>query len=86
MDFESKITPVKALPDGWRWVDWDDGSGSLRGPKGEHYFSYDLFPYHVIGGIEYKELSGVIGGWDIFWGNLSEFKKYAETMVQRKYL
>lgn len=86
MDSKSRKTPAKTLPDGWNWKDWDDGSGGLWGPKKEHYFSYDLFPYYSMGGIEYKESTDVMESWDIFWGNLSEFKKFAETMVRKKYL
>lgn len=30
------------LPEGWQWACYNDGSGSLRSPAGDSYFSYDL--------------------------------------------
>lgn len=27
---------------GWHWVNYNDGSGYLQSPEGEHYFRYDL--------------------------------------------
>lgn len=37
-----ETTPATNLPDGWVWVDYWDGSGSLHSPNDKQYFSYDL--------------------------------------------
>lgn len=86
MDIQCAVTPAQSLPSGWNWNDWDDGSGGLYSPNQEDYFSYDLTPYHSLGGIEYKETTGVYEGWNIFWGSLPEFKRYAEFVVRKEYL
>jgi len=33
---------ASGLPKGWCWYDDDDGSGSLKSPNGNTYYSYDL--------------------------------------------
>lgn len=33
---------AQVLPDGWKWRDFEDGSGSLRSPNGKRYVQYDL--------------------------------------------
>ena len=81
-----KMTPAKALPNRWVWRDWKDGSGSLQAPDGTHYFQYDLSPYYAQNGIEYKETNRINDHWEIFWGSLSQFKKYAESEAHKKYL
>lgn len=79
-----RITPAESLPEGWNWGQYDDGSGSLRSPSGKHLFSYDLAPYHSIGGIEYQKIDH--SRWDIFWGTFAEFKKYAEERAKEKFM
>ena len=37
------FTPAKHLPEGWGWVDYEDGSGSLQSPDGKSVISYDYF-------------------------------------------
>lgn len=41
-DYAPSFTKGYPLPDGWQWVCFDDGSGSLDAPDGTSYFSYDL--------------------------------------------
>lgn len=36
------FTKGYALPDGWQWCCFDDGTGSLDAPDGTSYFNYDL--------------------------------------------
>ena len=82
-DVDEKKSPAATLPEGWEWVDYDDGSGSLRAPDGKHYFSYDLHTsYTPMGGIEYMETND----WTAFYGSLSDFKMHAENVVSEKYL
>lgn len=79
---DHKIVPAKALPEGWTWIEYDDGSGHLEAPDGTHYFSYDLAPYHAMLGIEYKKT--VAEHYDIFWGTLAEFKEWAECEIWKE--
>lgn len=41
-DDRMRILTADMLPAGWEWHCFNDGSGSLHGPAGEDYFSYDL--------------------------------------------
>lgn len=79
-----EITAAKTLPTGWCWAAYGDGSGSLRSPDGKHFFSYDLQPYHNLGGIEYQENGDSRYG--PFWGSMDEFKRHAESVISSKYL
>ena len=73
------VSPAKALPEGWQWRDYDDGSGGLYSPEGKSHFSYDLSPYFNEGGIEYK--GGIDASWRIYWGALDEFRSFCESSV-----
>lgn len=87
MDDTYTLTPASTLPNGWVWRDWDDGSGSLQSSDGTRYFLYDLSPYCASGGIEYLERPGTCEiSWGVFYGSLTEFKSWAEPIVQKKYL
>ncbi|WP_435523411.1 hypothetical protein [Chryseobacterium indoltheticum] len=41
-DFKENLVSASCLPKGWCWYDYDDGSGSLKSPNGNNYYSYDL--------------------------------------------
>ena len=84
-EFKRTVTPAAALPDGWNWVDWTDGSGHLEGPNRENLFDYDCLPYANAGGIEYQA-SPPLGSWNVHWGSLSEFKARVESIVSKNYL
>lgn len=73
---DAKITSVENLP-GWKWFDYDDGSGHLKSPSGQHYFCYNISSYVVLGGIEYE----LFDGYQIYYGNLNGFKKYSEALA-----
>lgn len=67
-----RTTPAANLPDGWVWVDYWDGSGSLHSPNDKQYFSYDLQTY------EYDQYDN--GKWS-HWEPpmlLATFKDFAE--------
>ena len=73
-----EITPSANLPDGWVWVDYWDGSGSLNSPDGKHYFSYDLHTgeYHQCDNEEWR-----------YWGLpmfLAMFKDFAEKEMLKR--
>lgn len=38
---EYKETQAETLPAGWRWVVYEDHSGSLKSPDNKRYFSFD---------------------------------------------
>lgn len=85
---DHKTVPAKELPEGWTWIEYDDGSGHLEAPDGKRYYNYDLSPYHAMGGIEYRETiakHGEFFPWDIFWGTLTEFKELAESRIKEGY-
>lgn len=75
---------AERLPDDWRWVMYQDGSGSLRSPEGAKYFSYDKAQYANVGWIEYQAEKG--SGWSVFEESFSEFQKYAEEYVAKNIL
>ena len=70
---------AELLPEGWKWVMYDDGSGSIHSPDNKHYFGYDLGPYSNVGWIEYqKEYDS---RWDIFQDDFKKFQEYAEKYI-----
>ena len=81
-DSYSNVTQAAGLPEGWKWVDYQDGSGHLTAPDGKCFFIYDGAPYANQGGIEFKETTQ--GLWGPFWGTLDEFKERAEQLVYEK--
>lgn len=74
-----KLVPAQSLPDGWVWEHYDDGSGGLRSPEGQSYFSYDIQPYHPVG-IEYHRTDRE--RWGPYWGSFQEFQEFAEKDIQ----
>jgi len=66
------------LPEGFKWLDCADGSGSLCDPLGKRLFSYDKNERTYDGGISYTVKNG---GSNSFTGGLEEFKVYAESVV-----
>lgn len=75
---EYKLVPAKSLGKGWMWKQWNDGSGHLQGPAGEHRFGYDLSPYNGAG-VEYQEPD--TDDYTVFWGSFDEFMGYAESRI-----
>lgn len=76
-----KIVPASQLPTGWRWVMYNDGSGSLQGPGDKCFYTYDRLPYANLGLIEYEAVGK---GYDTFDGTLDEFKEWVEQKVKRQ--
>ncbi|MFC4686960.1 hypothetical protein ACFO4P_08430 [Epilithonimonas pallida] len=76
-------TQAADLPKGWSWNDYDDGSGSLKSPNGNSYYSYDLqtqeyrLPY---GKNEWAGMKDV----DETSKSLNEFKVFAEIDLTEK--
>lgn len=83
-DFTPDIYPAETLPEGWSWAVWNDGSGHLKSPEGDCYFSYDLSSYASQGGIEFKLTE--TDSYSVFWGSISEFKEQAESVVKEKFI
>lgn len=79
---EPNYAQAYILSEGWKWLLWDDGSGYLIKPDGEKFFEYDLCT--VPGSVEYKETSN--HQWSSFNGTFEEFKRSAESMIQKRYL
>lgn len=83
-DVTPKVTQAGLLPDGWKWVDYDDGSGHLESPNGKKYFDYDRQPYYGSGNIEYREAETDL--WGPFFdfdevGSFDDFKQTAEKTI-----
>ncbi len=82
-DFGEILVPASGLPKGWLWREYDDGSGSLRSPNENSYYSYDLQTQ------EYK-LPTFGNRWtdmkdyDETPKKLNEFKIYAEQDLKEK--
>ena len=82
-DYEENRKAASSLPAGWNWYDYDDGSGSLRSPNGNSYYSYDLqtqeyrLPY---GKNEWAGMKDV----DETSKSLNEFKVFAENDLKEK--
>lgn len=49
---DKKICPAEKLPEGWKWHIYNDGSGHLESPEGNHYCGFEMQMH----GIEYKDL------------------------------
>jgi len=82
---EEDLTPASELPHGWNWQDYEDGSGSLRSPDGNTYYTYDLqtqdyrLPYAT------NDWTGMTDTGDIPI-SLNEFKKFAENDLKQSAL
>jgi len=82
-DFDESLVPASGLPEGWIWREYDDGSGSLKSPTGNIYYSYDIQTQ------EYKS-SSFGNGWtdmkDLYDRpkSLNEFKTYVENDLKGK--
>ncbi|MBP3673463.1 MAG: hypothetical protein J6J18_06510 [Oscillospiraceae bacterium] len=77
--------PAQALPAGWEWVKYNDGSGHLEGPEGQQFFHYDLSPYASSNGVEFKETAS--DRWSVFWNTPDkDFWTHAEERVRDQYL
>lgn len=69
---------AQTLPTGWVWERYDDGSGHLRSPECQRYFSYDTQPYPH--GIEYRRTDKDL--WGPHWGSFEEFREFAEKDIR----
>lgn len=71
------------LPKDWVWGIYDDGSGSLISPTGNHYFSFDWCTTEYK--ITEKDHYSVFGQYDDFGNSLSfkDFQNYAENYVRK---
>lgn len=83
-----ELRPVEVaadnLPDGWKWVMHNDGSGHLESPNGNFYFSYDKnTSYAYGGGIEFQTDEKY--NFDVFWGTFEEFKAHAEDEIAKEF-
>ncbi len=82
-DYDENRKAASSLPAGWNWYDYDDGSGSLRSPNGNSYYSYDLqtqeyrLPYGKNEWTDMKDLSENSA-------SLNEFKVFAENDLKEK--
>lgn len=76
------IEQARLLPEGWKWVMYNDGSGYLESSDGKEYFSYDRLTQ------EYREMGK---RWR-FMENypaptpFHEFKEFAERTIAEKFL
>ncbi|MCT3897628.1 hypothetical protein HZQ13_05905 [Elizabethkingia anophelis] len=81
--FEENLTPASDLPDGWTWNDYDDGSGSLKSPGGNSYYSYDLQTQEYRLPYGRREWTGMRDFYDAP-KSLNEFKSYVENDLKAK--
>lgn len=75
---EEKMTAAKRLPAGWYWVEYDDGSGSLRHVTGWRFYQYDLDSRQF--------MNSKVGHWDTWCGpsttmDLEVYKELAENSI-----
>lgn len=71
---------ITELPEGYKWEEYEDGSGSIVGPDNKRYFSYDKVPYSYAGWIEYRRTEEK--EWDIFYDSFSEYKEWVNTIFK----
>lgn len=82
-DFDENLVSASGLPKGWVWREYDDGSGSLRSPSENSYYSYDLQTQEYRLPIFGNRWTGM-KDYDELPKNLSEFKIYAEQDLKEK--
>ena len=82
IEFNFVFKPAANLPVGWLWKEYIDGSGHLESPIGVSFYSYDLQPYSLSGGIEYQNLPNT--DFEVFKGSFKEFKAYAEAIIGKE--
>lgn len=73
-------TEIVNLPAGYAWKHYEDGSGSIIGPNGTTYFSYDRQPYANVGAVEYKRDDNT--SWSVYWDGFATFKRFAESEIR----
>ena len=88
-DYSKEILPLETktnLLKGWKWIVYDDASGSLKSPTGKDYFSFDWNSreYQINSGDDYS----YFGHTDDDGNRLTfaDFKKYAEEYIIKKIL
>lgn len=84
-----KIIPCKLLPEGWYWKNWSDGSGSVKSPNENIYFSYDWTTgeYKIDDNSNwdfYLNENYSTGGYSV--PSLSDFKRFAEKWINENIL
>lgn len=88
-DEETKVVQAENLPEGWKWVHYDDASGHLKSPQGKDYFSYDwnTGEYQTTEDKNYDFFLNEnydTGGYSI--GSFKEFKTFAENWIKNNIL
>ncbi len=82
-------TLAKTLPEGWIWIDYDDGSGCLESPDRTTYFSYDgnTGEYKVtpVSSTKFFLNENYEAG-KYVRASISEFKAFAENYVKENIL
>lgn len=86
---ERKVVQAENLPEGWKWVHYDDASGHLKSPQGKNYFSYDwnTGEYQTTEDKNYDFFLNEnydTGGYSI--GSFKEFKTFAENWIKNNIL
>jgi len=76
-----QVLPAEGLPNGWRWREWDDGSGSLQSPDGESIVSYDLSTSEYKYKGEWSFMAGYPAGAESF----EDFKVSMEKRIRNDY-
>jgi hypothetical protein len=81
-DISPKVNQAQTLPEGWTWIDYDDGSGVINSPEGAASFSYDLQTQ------EYVSPDGNGHFWHEYpcGMGLLDFKTYAEKYIRERIL
>ncbi len=75
--------PAQLLEDGWRWVEYDDGSGHLENPNGKSVISYDYTTqeYRDVHSNYDKKCITPLDCFDIAIGYDIEGKDYSEAIL-----
>lgn len=77
-NMKPKAEPAKLLPNGWKWIQYDDGSGSLTNGSNS-YFSYDLST------MEYWDLNNKVQFFKDYPyrtpDSFDKFKEFAEKQI-----
>lgn len=77
--YRHNTEPAKSLPQGWNWLEFQDGHGGLQAPDGHLSFMYE-WPTNLQCK-EFEYLEHIAGPWKTFNGTLDEFKQQAESIV-----
>lgn len=84
-DVPAHVTYPKIIhqSDGWKWIDYENGTGCLQTPDEEVYCQYDRKSFFHVGGVGFHMEIYEDDSWKVFWGDIEQFKEFVEKGINQ---